>query len=576
MPFTKEKYKSIWSSIGPIMVYLLFFSCFFVQLPLAGSLPQNIDTWYHLAIFSDMRQEVISLLTGTVNAHAFHPFKHQFSLGEQSIASALLYNLFFSIVNNAIWSFYLLITTIYTLNAFSVYEYISFLQNDKRIGLILGFCFAGSNYLLALIDNVNTIAIFPVVMAVYYFHNYLNNSQNRQFLLKSSFFVILSLYFSIYAFVFTGLILSVYLLSNYKENYKKGLAKSTFIILAIVLIGIIPYFISIREVFSVSSSYIPLESKITGIIAHSIELKDFLRVLPENSFISPLKDISNPWRYNNKSIYVGFSILILGIIGLKYISKHLRNQWLIIMGISFIICFGPVIMLSSLPIKTPLYFLYHYFPFSLFLRNVARFYIVVLIGLIILSSFALKQVKNPIWLWLFLALFLFENLPKSLQKFNSEKYISPPTGLVHFFKDKAKVSNLVMLPSAVITDSGLNNVLNYHNREYIYWYWKTLFNQNIANGLSGYLPYSNVINHRNKGKIQSQGLESLISFNKLDYVVYCKEMRTREESDISIRLMKSKSIEVVYEDEQVIIFKAYKNSLNYLNKTNSPPTPNYD
>jgi hypothetical protein len=576
MPFTKEKYKSIWIRNRVLLLYLLFFSCFFLQLPLAGSLPQNIDSWFNLAIFNDMRLEVISLFTDQMNANAFHPFKHQFSLGEQTIAASFIYNLYITFLPSAVWSFYLLIVTIYSLNAFAVYKYIVYLQNDERIALILGLCFATSNYLMALIDNVNTVAIFPLIFAICYFHLYLDQSRQIRNLTKSAFFLILSIYFSIYTFLFTLIVCFAYFLAYYKQFPKQDLIRSFWIFTSIVLVGITPYFIAIHEVFFISTSYIPFQGKIFGIVEHSIQIKDFLRALPENIIIPPMTDISNPWRYNTKSIYVGFSIFVLGILGLNQTSKRLRNLWLIIMTLSFIISLGPVIVLGNSTLKTPLYYLYKYFPLSFFLRNVARFYTLVFMGLIIFSSFALKQIKNPLWLWFFLAFFLFENLPIKLQKFSSKKYISPPVGLVDFFQNKMDISNIMLLPSSLTEESGLNNVLNYHNREYIYWNWKTKINQNIVNGLSGYLPYSSVLNHINKGKIQSQGLESLISFNKLDYVVYCKEMLTNEESDKSLILMKSKSIKAVYEDEQVIIFKAYKNSLNYLNKTNSLPTPNYD
>jgi len=150
-----------------------------------------------------------------------------------------------------------------------------------------------------------------------------------------------------------------------------------------------------------------IERPISEHIEYSLSLEDFLSpyalqtinfhsdfVLPTSvfDFFGQTYDIVDLER----SVYIGFSIIILSIIGLVWFRLRFSFFWLLITGVFAILCLGPELKIFNglTGLSLPYLLFYEIVPGWDFFRVPARLIIIVTLAMAILSSFAIAGITK--------------------------------------------------------------------------------------------------------------------------------------------------------------------------------------
>lgn len=516
------------------MLYFFIMNLVFIQVPLSGSLPGNLDTWANLAMFKDMGNHILNIFHQVPLATSNYPCKNIWPLFGLDFFSGIIF-LFYKLFNlTDIWAYHFYITTIFALNSLGIYKLCSLFSKSKWGGFLAGIFFSISNFVLANIDNPNIVLIFPGLFAFYCLIRSVREDSIRDLYLSLSLFCV-QLLLAPVTCVMLFFVCGPYMLLHFPKLF--GLLKKNRIRpfpILICILSLSPY-IYYYFILRIPTSEYNIVRKMDITTYMSMNLEDFIRPLPNNILIH-----SDPkeWSTLIKSGYTGIAFLFTALAGGLSFRKSRLPIFIFLVG--FIFSMGPHISSDGHPLLvSPVMLLYKIFPVSDYLRIPARFFIIGIAGLSILFSIGWEKLSTynnaptKVLMALIVVLYVAENLPMPMKKYPSYKVFDNGIGTQQYIQ-KSNFKNVLNLPSRLFESTD--------QREYVYMYYQTINTKRTINGSLAYVPAERLRNDSLCKKAdQDSVLKRLINNNGIDLVVFHSDMadiseecilRTLESSDI--------------------------------------------
>lgn len=484
------KMKYVW------FVYFIVISSFLIQQPINRSLVGHCDSWYYLSMFNYYYDFIVSFFDESYAYYAYYPSKlPNFIFGELSLFGALIYLPLQYILKDVIWAHFVFITCILTLNATSIYLLVFEIFKSRCSAFLSGILFVFSNYMLCSLDQQNVISIYPSLFCLYFVVKSFKANQSK-FLLWGALCAGIQIYCSGYYFLFLGLVFLVCATIYYKCIVNFYSKPYLWLSGVIILVLIFPYVYLFM--FSGLQDLVFTQMKEENVIGLSVHMDNIFRTHPYNWIYGDKTDKS--LLYYIGSVGLGYSLLVTSIIGIfNIVDSRLRRLLLLITLLGIIVFLGPVVKIGSLSISSPFYDFLKICGLEGYMRTPVRGFMIVLVVLSIISGLYISiLIKFKKWLGIFVILiFLVENVPIKLQKYDSYKYVKVPDVITEKIKKEPYLKALWILPSRVFEEKTLPVGIGDASREYIYMYWQTQFRKNMINGFGGYYPKT-TFEYRNK------------------------------------------------------------------------------
>jgi len=344
-----------------------------------------------------------------------------------SIFFSNIYNFIYLALSTFLGSFlsYNILTLLFLfLNSFSLFILLRNLRISKLISVTFSTIFSVLPYFYFHVEHHTLLVLFPSIL----FINYLIKKDfvnfNRKDLLYIAILMNIQTIFSLYLGYFLGLYFLFYLVIVFFRKKNKVyiynfVTTITFasIIFLIFNFGAINSFIN--PTYSIKTYEFPNKLFENQVSNYSFErerpLDDFLYfssrpwyyfLYPTNHFLfgNSTKEIINYfsdkldiWIFKNhfpaehNSSFIGYTILILIILGFKYKIIQKNKLLITLFTLSlllFILTLPPVLPIGSLKIYTPSYLMYEIFPMF---RSTSRIAIYIHINFFIISAFILNE-----------------------------------------------------------------------------------------------------------------------------------------------------------------------------------------
>lgn len=543
-----------------LCLFLLFFGLLFVQFPLAGSLPGYVDTWLYLALFNDYGNHLEAWFTGTSVGHCLYPAAAPYAYLEPSFASSVFF-LFFKLLRfDDLWAYYGFLVSIFALNATAAFVLAKQYLKQTLPAVFAALAFAASSFAFGNIENQNTLAYFPAIIAIYHFRAFLLG-RNTSNLLWAMVAGGLQIYFGTYTFIFQSLVLLLVGLVHYKEMFWANAWAKVLMALPIYLLLALPYVITYLLNPELKAFYNPSRDDLSALQAFSLNINDLYRALPNNLLYPVQTDLPQIFVYNLRAAGLGILFYALAMIGFLGKPKF-RFEVALVAVVSFVIALGPSVSIYGHTFTMPLGWLYQITDLGAYVRHPARMFFITILMLGMFSAYGVKVIaayaKVPTAVVLLLAsmLFVLENMPFPFEKFSSRQYITAGnhyTAISH--GDSLAV--VLELPSSLnFSHNDLGKPFNQFSREYIYMYWQSKHRQHSLNGAVAFFPPVRLQNAALTEKLPSAAaLEQLISQNGIDYIVYHPELKLPTEANIEAFLTQSKFLELIQNTKTFKVFK---------------------
>ena len=516
-------------------MYFFVLNLVFIQFPLSGSLPGNHDTWANLAMFKDLGNNIQSYFGTATITSSNYPCQNTWPLFGLDFFSGLIFLAFKLLGLTDLWAYHFYITTIYALNSFGVYKICRCYSSYKVGCLLSGLFFSISNFMLGNIDNPNIVLAFAGFFAIYSLISALKESSGKRFVFSIC-FLSMQLLLAPITFVMIFFIWAAYLVFHYQAlihilTKNKGILFS-FLILGVALMPYTYYYIILKIPTATNAD--KFNGQYMSVL--SMNLNDFFRALPNSLFSH---SIQTKWISNVKSGYTGIALICIALFG-AWREKNSRYAIFIFLS-GLILSMGPYFSINDEPImRSPISILYWLFPFGNYFRIPSRFFLLALLGLVILFSIGLKNLKQKkptsykAFFFIILILYFGENYPFALQKYNSIKILSGSNSTQEFIRG-SKFKNVLNLPSGLFVGND--------EREYIYMYYQTINRKNTINGSLAYFPLIRLQNDSLCKQIgQADNLDKLIAMNSIDLIVFHSDLATNSDKEILSTLKISKNL----------------------------------
>jgi len=484
------------NSAVALAIYLLFFAFFFFQFPLNHALTGVTDSWFYVGAFQLYQSYFLSLFTEVSIAHTLYPSGPGFMYGDPCFFGALLFLPFKWLGMGDLWAWACMMVVVYTTNAFGAYLFFGNWASKWAVAFWAGLALAASVFCFGNIDSPNAFYLGTMFICLHYSNRFLNSGEWKPLLLAVVWGAA-TFYFSAYIFVFQAMLLAFFWIYHYSKVLAvPSLLPKLATAAALVAVLIAPYLMFLSAPGGLSSAWNPVEH--FGVLdILSLDLLDLIRTMKGNLLYPPLKDglYEHPFFYAQHAVFPGILLLVLAIVG--YVVSPTRGRmWLLLTIGGFILAIGPAIHIAGVRIPMPMALAYEYTGLEAALRNPVRLWYLVLLGLIGLTLPAIEKLlarpKGLLILVLVMFVYILENVPFNIPKYNTTAYTKPDQQYINHLST-AKGGVVLELPSAVFTGGEWPRGLNEFSREYIYMYWQTMYKQNTVNGCNGFLPISRLV-----------------------------------------------------------------------------------
>ncbi len=567
-------------------LYTLLFGLLFLQFPLKDSLPGNFDTWFMIAYSNGLMMNLSAWWNSVEATAPLYPVLDYYSYGESAALGAFIYSAIKAIIGSDIWTVYGVILLVFSTTATSVFMLARFFTSSFWPPFLAGILFCGANFTLAHIDSIHTLFFAPGFLAIYLWLKFLSTGHWRLSVMAALFGVV-QLYISAYAFLLVhGVIVLAFLFYFRPVKVKKHTLH--FVVGLVVLVaGCIPFFNLYAKAINSGDFYRPLITEMEP-ESGSLELHDLIRFLPgerlypvldevnygeiahtkqlaeESKYVKKYAVYSNwllsmgsfpqpeeimGWATIRRSAGIGVLIYIMAFIGLFTLFKYDKRLAIFVSTLivsTFLISLGPFLKFGNTIIPMPTYWLYHYFPTSLFFRVPLRAFFLVLLALSVLSAigiegFIFNGSASRLWVVPFvIILFMAENLPKSLPAFPAKEYVEAPKLLTDGNFSLSNEDVIVHLPSSIgFSYRYSDRALFAYNREVMYMNWQTQYKHHTVNGVNGYIPRSRLKMQGLLEQLPSYGAVRDLKLQGVTTICYHTDMELPEEKNGLAKLKRS-------------------------------------
>lgn len=539
----------------PSVIYIIFFCLYFSPFPLNHSFAGNTDVIVHTVLFKEYILKIKEFLGFGTYGYSFFPIEGTSLFLENMFGHAAIFILCKMLFLPDYLATYILIITLCVLNGMAVNKVILNLTKNYRAAFVFGLAFSASCYMLSNMEFLNGISFFPIIFSFYFLNKFSENSNINDFY-KSIAFLSIQLFFSGYYFLVGGIFLFGYfLLINFKHKTKIN-AKHILLGLGILTLCCIPTLSRLVN-SELIYAYNPAKSDIFALDKFTIKPISFLTSFPQNLIYGHFQShYTDAFRANN-----GIIILLLLVFGM--FNSITNKFFLIISGIAaFLISLGSFnIPILNTTIPSPFNLLFEWNILGNYFRLPYRFYTITFFVIILIASFGYikleSKFKNKSLLAVIVMfIFLIENIEYKVYTTNQQLIMKVPDPYFSLPSKDEKNYTIADFPSSLFTDSDKKLSNNEYRREYIYMYWQTYHHQNIINGSASYFPKSRMQNNEwMKNITKDDNLHKLISINKLDYIIFHKNLIYHpSEWKILTFFENSGQLQETYRDESMVIF----------------------
>ncbi|MCB9204954.1 MAG: hypothetical protein H6603_08260 [Flavobacteriales bacterium] len=478
-----------------ITLYLLFFLTYFVQYPINGSLPGNLDTWWFIHVFEQLN--FAKLFEDSQHSGiAGYPDGNLLLLGDFSLATSFIFNLIHLLIANKIIAYYILVSLIFSLNSFSMFVLGKHFFYRIGVRFYTGFVFGAGPFFIGGIDNLGAFTVYPAVLGLHFFLNCLQR-QNIGDLLGFTSFAILQIFSGYYFFVLGGLICLILFLE--KSVRQKEMPLSGPMVLASV--------VALCVFISFSMLYHHKISELSAVNPIDVFNEETIRLLPRDLFRPHSNNLiykQVPVRENFEvlngihSLFMGWLVWILAFVAIVKSQSNYKFILVLLLIAGVVIAFGASVEIFGTTFKMPMYYVFKYLDSGV-IRVSIQAYFISHLALCILAglgfSTVMTYVKTPILYIVFPVIFVVECLAFPLPSYNSQPYlnISNEYQRVIDRHSNRSIQTILDLPSSLYSDVCLNDDLYPYSIDFIYTNWQTQHHHNILNGRAGFIPFNRLV-----------------------------------------------------------------------------------
>lgn len=560
----------------------ILFACllFFLQYPLNHSFTGDRDTFYNLAAFHQIRQYLEALVSGRPDGMIYYPetmsFFKQFWLELGANFGIGIIHVLISYAGLPdLWTHWLFMSILFALNGYCLFLLATALYTSRLSALLVSMFYIFSHFMLANLENINTLVFFASFLSLYWYKLYTASMDSDKPAVKMLYGSVaigtLQIYLSPYNFVIHCLIwvafIAVYELKKIRLDFWKHYAFGMLIIILLIMPYVWVFFISgmaTREMaYYEVRNYIHIQS---------LNLDDFLRVLPNQLYLKSSIFYDNPFLSKIRAAFPGITMVVLALAGLGV--KKLRTLGLGIFLVGLVFAVGPFITVGQLRRMPNIIFpLYEFLDLYDKISVPVRLYFVALLGLVILAVNGFVRIRNlcrlPYVPALLVLLALAENIPVPMETYDhtfiargdsvaNQLIGNPPEG---------KLYAVLNLPS-----SSAETHLNYR-REHIYMYWQSMHGQNILNGSSSFIPERRRKIDEWLSAFDEDNLRKVIEFGHVDWVLFNISLVQNEiEADMLDELRRMEYLQEVEDTGNTVVFKVSRNLANISRHASAIPS----
>lgn len=506
-----------------LLLFFLLFGLYFCVLPLSGSLPGKVDSWFYVSTFEYLSHRLSAFIHGQPFGNCLYPETSHLPFGNFSPGLGLIYWIFRSLGLNILWSSWAITVIIFASNAIGVTLLARILKISWPYAWVAGLVVAFNNYTIANIDNLDALFWSPGLLSISCILLYANGK--KQFLIPSFILLGIQITVSSYLFVISAILWIPILvqLAQKKQLISKlpELALTSLILLLFVAPFGYLYFVK----GGLTDSYNPADAE--GVWAFTgLHLQDLFTYLPHSLYSTFFHTASNDWNDKTHCVGIGFLFPIIGLIGLgKFKSGFPYGKWVALFFL--LLAIGARISMNDNVYITPVYPLMKTLGFEhLFRINIRAIQPVIL--LLGLGMAGLLQKYGNKVLFLVAAIILVENVPAKLRTYPSLQIIEHVESAVQFAQlDPMDI--VLNLPSSFYSDQYPGFVkLNLKPidievevvREFSYMLFQAETGTRVINGFNGFIPKSRMTNQMNILMLDNDSCrETLVRTNEIEYIL---------------------------------------------------------
>lgn len=552
--------------------YFLFFTVLFIQLPLRHEISGNCDSWLALTYSARTLETLKSVFTGEDIGHVMFPAENPLAYGESAPGMQILLMFFKALGLSDAWTNYFFITLLLALTAFGIFVFTGNFTSFFPAQLFAGFCFTCSNMVFAHIDDSVIIFFFIPAVALHLIYRCFEENKIK-YLIISSVFAGLEIYFSFYVFLYQFLMIFVlYAFLVHKSVMKLHSAvKNLCLYSAAAFVIALPNFIYYLNTLY-NLDFVPVfESFYTAKMA-SFNLVDTILVLPNNVIYPDITSrfgIPMNWGFVRHCDFIGLLPLALFAYSLfKWNAKN-RLLFIIFAAVGVFFACGPVFMFNFKEVfYSPLYIFYKPLPVLKFLRVAVRAYFIFLFAVSVSAALSFERicskVKKPhVVAATFFLLNFFENTPVPLKGFDASMTEKVPEIYETVKRQNINRPLILELPAAMniefpiekmdkfanprdfVTKKESNpqlEVVNIgmfvdswddlfqYNREIIYTNWQNRHKIDSINGVNGYFPTPRMIFQYHINRLPDAESFAFLRKSGVHFIVWHEFMKIRTDN----------------------------------------------
>ena len=304
------------------------------------------------------------------------------------------------LTNNPILGSNIVLLLSFVLCGFGMFELVKYYTKNEWAAFIAGFIFAFSSFKFYHIAHLQLQTYQWMPFCVLYFDKFIDKQKSKDMLLFSLFFI-LQLLSSWYLGSYISILIASYLLFLIliSERRKKVISKKFLSMLAVSIMII--FIITLPFIYPYYDLYNKLGIARTknDVRYYSVELRDLFKLpSPSNLLYNQLNEIFHigysKWE---KLVFPGFAVIAFTLFGLISTIKVRKGLWGIdfskIQIFYFLLAVFSLIMCLGIQdnFYTPYEFFYDFLPGFRSMRVPARFFVLMIFSLSVLSGFGIRE-----------------------------------------------------------------------------------------------------------------------------------------------------------------------------------------
>lgn len=533
-------------------LYSIICLFYFLQYPIAGSLTGDLDSIANLAMFKHLKIFIDSFFNGEAILNFCFPSKHIWFLYGADFGSGIIHIFFNYIGFNDLWANYLYISTLFTLNCFTLFLLINHLIDSKKwIAFLSAFIFCFSHFTLANLENPNVLIFFPSFSSLIFLLKFKLSASKKDIIISILIGGML-IYLSPTNFVMHIVLWTIFFFGLGLDSALFSKLKLFFFAAVLYFILVIPYvWFFIFKIYNIDVyNLISNENLAFGTSMH---LNNLFNALPEHIYNNNSLDIGYTWLSKIKSAYLGVAFYFTLFYSFLLLRKDVYIKTLIIIGL--IIAIGPYFVINFKIISPSfMYPFFEYLHFDNYIRVPIRYFFISIFAATILIAKLFNHLYSNgkgAWVIMLFCLIIIENVPLKMEKYSERQEIvlNPPTSTFELIKNKDTWNSILFLPSSLFNYEG-------DRQEYIYMYWQTLFKKNIVNGNLAMIPKERMILKELIDSFDKKNLNLILNNYPIDAIVYVKEFADSSNvGSLQVLMESSELVSKVLENDKMVVFE---------------------